>query len=373
MLYLIEKKEIPRFLTSLTEKWDVYAPLVQSGGDVLFERIDGKDGLEFDAIDTVSRPIIPPKEVFFPQSEVMFEWKDDRIDVREEVLKPRLIFGVKPCDFHALKLAEEFFGSNIEDFYYVRKSKDALYIVTACLNPPEPNACFCSSTGTGPFLTKDSVEFDIQLVEREWDFIVEVGSERGEKFVAENSEFFRRDQSESLASELDELRASALNNLSLHVDFKGVLGIVREEVGKPESENRLIPIYKEIADRCIYCGACLYACPTCTCFNVYDTSNALIAGVSEDGSSSGERVRVWDGCVFSGYTGETNGHNPRDKAYVRTARRYEHKLVYDVDFHGRSGCVGCGRCISVCPVDIGMSSFIEKVMERVVPVEGVSK
>jgi len=111
--------------------------------------------------------------------------------------------------------------------------------------------------------------------------------------------------------------------------------------------------YKRIGQRCIYCGACLYTCPTCTCFNVFDNSKA----------DRGLRMRNWDTCVFEGYTRETSGHNPRKENWKRTSRRYEHKLKYDYQVTGTSGCVGCGRCLSSCPVNIGISKFIQEITE----------
>jgi len=77
----------------------------------------------------------------------------------------------------------------------------------------------------------------------------------------------------------------------------------------------------------------------------------------------GIRYRNWDACVFEGYTREASGHNPRSQKWVRTSRRYEHKLKYDYLTTGMSGCVGCGRCLASCPVDIGMSKFIQEITE----------
>lgn len=399
MLYFIREDKILELLKKLIGKWEVYAPLVQRGGDVLLERLEdgeGKEGIDrqLERLDVSSRSLIPPKEVFFPQSEVMFSWRgrSSPIDVDErgnDSSKPRLVFGIKPCDYYALKIVDNFFRTNVEDYYYVSKANDSFYVVFACLTPPEPDTCFCSSTGTGPYLDSKRIDFDIQFVKASMGFIVEVASSRGEEFVGDNLEFFERKNSKDLSKELSVLLEEAIDKVSLRVDFEKALRVVEEESQKPLKESRLIPIYREIANRCIYCGACLYACPTCTCFNVYDTTNssllseiesekfeeAFSQGASEDEffKERGERLRVWDGCVFSGYTREASGHNPREEAYVRTARRYEHKLRYDIAFHGKSGCVGCGRCLSVCPVDIGMSNFIRDVTSSQLVLDGMDK
>ena len=130
--------------------------------------------------------------------------------------------------------------------------------------------------------------------------------------------------------------------------FKNSLELMKKGDFNPE-EN-----YKRISEKCIYCGACLYTCPTCTCFNVFDNVEG----------NQGERCRNWDGCIFEGYTREASGHNPRKTKVLRTARRYEHKLKYDHETTGMSGCVGCGRCLSSCPVSIGMSKFIQEITEE---------
>jgi len=135
--------------------------------------------------------------------------------------------------------------------------------------------------------------------------------------------------------------------VELKVDFKKAIDLMSKDDFIPE-EN-----YRRIGERCIYCGACLYSCPTCTCFNVFGTAK----------DAAGQRLRTWDACIFEGYTREASGHNPRRDKWHRTSRRYEHKLKYDHKKTGMSGCVACGRCLSGCPVNIGMSKFIQEITE----------
>ncbi len=378
MLYFLPEDLLSKLLIHLQQKWQVFVPLLQTGGDILLEELpeNGKDRQQ--SLNRLSpggkaentQTLIPPKEVFFPQSEVMFGYSSDsknpdqlRIDNPEDQaqkeIKPRLLFGIKPCDYHALKITDSFFKNGFEDFYYLNKSGSSMAIVFGCLTPPEPLSCFCSSAETGPMLNKESShKFDVQFIAEEDGYIVETGSEKGEKFIKDNPVFFNKQpDQEYLKKRLELIKNNAVKNIKLSVPFNSAVESMQDKSGGADTGN----IYKSIAGRCIYCGACLYVCPTCTCFNVYDNSSMRY---DTSVKTEGERVRVWDGCVFSGYTREASGHNPRAEAYTRAARRYEHKLKYDVPVYGRSSCVGCGRCLTACPVDTGMSVFIRGITEN---------
>ncbi len=202
----------------------------------------------------------------------------------------------------------------------------------------------------------------MQLVDVGDVYVVEIGSKKAEEFANTYSEFFDR-ASEEIVAKAKEAKCAAEQAVSLKVDFlKAIENFCQDNI--PEE------IYERIAERCIYCGGCLYVCPTCTCFNVFDESVvcasahqiqkeiSTLSGESKNGG--GRRCRNWDACVFEGYTREASGHNPRHEKWVRTSRRYEHKLKYDYLTTGTSGCVGCGRCLSSCPVNIGIIQVIEE-------------
>jgi ferredoxin len=186
----------------------------------------------------------------------------------------------------------------------------------------------------------------LQLFENQDSYLVESGSEKGEQFIKKHEKFFK-DFSGPVDEVIAQIKSKAAESIGLKVDFQKALDKMQEDDFVPEEK------YKRIGERCIYCGACVYSCPTCTCFNVFD--NAV--------EQTGERLRNWDACVFEGYTRETSGHNPRKDKWKRTSRRFEHKLKYDYKTTGKSGCVGCGRCLSNCPVNIGISKFIQEITE----------
>ena len=112
--------------------------------------------------------------------------------------------------------------------------------------------------------------------------------------------------------------------------------------------------WREIGDRCIACTACNLACPTCTCFDVYDWKCG----------KSVRRQRLWDSCQLAGFMREASGHNPLGTEALRTRRRIHHKLVADPERWGTITCFLCGRCDAVCPTGIGIKSVASQIVKR---------
>ena len=342
-VWLLKKDNVKALCASASGRWETYVPIESFAGDVQFMRLDDDkkepllDKLKLDYESLV----VPPKVIAFPQLESLFKFEGEKIT---ETVKPsvkRLLFGLRACDVKAILFMDDFFKRNFEDIYYLNRSTDKLLVIVGCKHPQEN--CFCTSTKTGPFL---ETGFDLQLVDTGNRYVVEVGSEKGEEFISSYRKFF----DEALKDDVECSRIAkhdAEETVSLRLDFEKAIKRLCEN--EPPRQ-----MYEKIAERCIYCGGCLYVCPTCSCFNVFDDMK----------SSSGARYRNWDACVFRGYTREASGHNPRFEKWILTSRRYEHKLKYDYLTTGMSGCVGCGRCLSSCPVNIGISQVIEEVSKE---------
>ncbi|MBU1913560.1 MAG: 4Fe-4S dicluster domain-containing protein [Candidatus Omnitrophica bacterium] len=338
---LINKSDIRLLLKEASREWNIYAPLEVQGGDVNFcclPKENIKEALNRVTLDDKWIPV-PPKDLFFPQLESLFEIKKNKIEETVEYSK-KLLFGIKAYDYQGILFSDEFFKRTFQDNYYLSRTKDRLVIIKSCLTPPRQNACFCTSAKTGPFLDKD---FDIQLVDIGEAYLVEIGSKRGEDFILKYKRFFKLCSNSEVDKALT-VKEKAVDSIELKIDFSRAVELMK---GKEPPEE----IYKKIAQRCIHCGGCIYVCPTCTCFNVFDDkeNEAMI------------RYRNWDTCVFEGFTREASGFNPRETKWLRASRRYEHKLWYDYKTTGKSGCVGCGRCLTSCPVELGMSKFIQEI------------
>jgi sulfhydrogenase subunit beta (sulfur reductase) len=342
----INKSDIKELLKQSTDNYHVYVPVELEPGDVHFTPLPKSGNQLENLLDSVNLSdkwvVIPPKEIFFPQMDDMFIF--DKGEVTEQIeTSKKLIFGIKPCDLKGLLFTDAFFKREFEDIYYLSRARDRLLVVIGCLVPPRPQACFCTSTNTGPFLDSG---YDLQFVDIGDAFLVEVGTQQGQDYLKAYGNIFQ-DADVKEIIQVEKVKLGAREKVTLEVDFNKALELMREKSSFEEN-------YRRIGERCLYCGACLYTCPTCTCFNVFDDSL----------QDQGVRRRIWDGCVYKGYTREVSGHNPRDVKWLRTARRYEHKLKYDFLATGESGCVGCGRCLASCPVNIGMSKFIEEITEN---------
>jgi heterodisulfide reductase subunit C len=112
--------------------------------------------------------------------------------------------------------------------------------------------------------------------------------------------------------------------------------------------------WEDISFACINCGTCTFSCPTCWCFDIQD----------ETYGKKGVRMRNWDSCMFPIFSVHTTGHNPRDTKLARLRQRFMHKLKYFVDKYDKGiMCVGCGRCVRQCPVNIDIRN-ISKLMNN---------
>jgi ferredoxin len=183
------------------------------------------------------------------------------------------------------------------------------------------------------------------MVDGEWEYVGRYGSERGEA-ILETIPHRQPDQIEV------SLARSAVSSAS------DAMGRELPTTGLAEflASHREHPAWAEIAERCLACGNCTQACPTCFCVSPIDTS-------SLDGTRASRDVR-WDSC-FSLDFSFMGGRPQRSTIDARYRQWLTHKLSGWVEQFGTSGCVGCGRCITWCPVGIDFTAEIPKMMERV--------
>lgn len=250
--------------------------------------------------------------------------------------------GVRPCDVQAIAVQDRVFlqGPHQDPNYKLRRQK-AFILAVNCTEPG--GTCFCASVHTGP---KISVGFDLALTELDDVFLVEVGSEMG-RHVLDGV-----DWRPAGAFELQAARralAQAETQMGRHLDTRDLPNLLYQQL---EDSH-----WEKVGARCLSCGNCTQVCPTCFCSDVRDVSDLT--------GQNSRRVRVWDSC-FSLDFSHVHGGNIRPGTRSRYRQWMTHKLASWVDQFGTLGCVGCGRCITWCPVGIDITSEVEKLRKEAV-------
>jgi len=248
---------------------------------------------------------------------------------------PRQAFiGVRACELSAMAIQDKVFidGEHQVGSYRARRDK-AFIVAVNCRRAG--GTCFCVSMAAGP---KVESGYDLALTELKTrdrhDFLVEVGTAQGAKVLAKLGARAATPADLKIAR-----RAIARAATDMGREMPGGAGAAL--AANPEH-----PRWQDIADRCLTCGNCTMVCPTCFCNTVTDKT-------SLDGHTA-ERWRQWDSCFTADFSFIHGGSVRREGAH-RYRQWITHKLAYWHDQFGTPGCVGCGRCITWCPVGIDIT------------------
>ncbi|WP_084075521.1 4Fe-4S dicluster domain-containing protein [Demequina sp. NBRC 110052] len=291
-------------------------------------------------------PAISSKPVFFPAEEVIWRGRRDHDEGHFTVERDRpdaapiALLGTRSCDLRAVQIHDKVLaGRMYEDAHYAARREHTFVVAVACGQPAE--TCFCASMGTGPRPAETNPEtgeaaYDLLLTEvldeHNHHFVMEIGTEHGRQ-VADAIEAGDGDEHDHARAL--EITDAAAKRQTRAIDTSTIHGVLRASV---ESSR-----WEEIATRCLACTNCTLVCPTCFCTTIQDVSD--LAG------DEGERHRVWDSC-FSEQFSYIHGGPLRGETKSRYRQWITHKLSSWEDQFGMLGCVGCGRCITWCPVGI---------------------
>ncbi len=306
--------------------------VVAGDSDLTFEYVVGPNGI---------------KEFLFPPKQTLcaFHVQGERFKLdASPPAPPKLAFvGVRPCDLAGMKVQDRVFGADDpatlrceSETYYTETRRQAFVVAVNCTRPG--GTCFCASMGTGPQAT-DS--YDLALTELRGGFVVNVGSDRG-------AEMLRNLNTRSPTSAELELEELKLNRAREHMGRTLDTNTLRERLGRSLHD----PHWEDVAKRCLSCGNCTMVCPTCFCSTVTDTTDLTGKEIT--------RARQWESCFTHQFSYTTAGP-VRNTIRGRYRHWLRHKLCTWWDQFQCGGCVGCGRCITWCPVGIDITAEAQRI------------
>ncbi len=257
---------------------------------------------------------------------------------------PKLaFFGVRSCELHALAIQDRVFagGTYTDPVYQARR--DRLFIVAVNCGQAG-GTCFCTSMETGPQVTAG---FDLALTEvlqedRHY-FVIQIGT-------AAAAELFHevpyREASSAEIERAERIVQETAEHMGRSLNTTGIKETLYRSLDHPR--------WEEVAQRCLSCANCTMVCPTCFCTSVEDVTDLT--------GQQAERWRTWDSCFTADFS-YISGGSIRPSVKARYRQWMTHKLATWIDQFGTSGCVGCGRCITWCPVGIDITEEARAICE----------
>ena len=283
------------------------------------------------------------KDLFFPQVEnlVAFQVQGKTISVEEhrDPVEPFVLFGVRACDAASFDILDRVFLSEPVDTFYASRRANGTVVTMSCGRPEE--TCFCTVFGIDPAEPKG----DVSCWTAGENLYFRANTEKGEALLASLDLL---EETDGAAVEAAQAQTRAvmeklpLKNLDL-TDFDG------EHLMQWFND----PAWDKLSQSCLGCGTCTFVCPTCQCYDVrdFDTGKGV------------QRFRCWDSCMYSDFTMMAHGTN-RPTQKERFRQRFMHKLVYfPSNNDGIYGCVGCGRCLSKCPISMNIAKVAKTLKE----------
>jgi sulfhydrogenase subunit beta (sulfur reductase) len=329
---IIRKSNMEEVINGLLQQGEVIAP-VRQDGVMVFYRIQSASDVDLEYANTK----LSPKGCFFPQTEVLFyyEKEDHHMTMPAEDKRPGFLLGVRPCDARAMALLDPVFDdTQYKDVPYLERRKNRIIIGMACTMPQ--STCFCTTTGGNPL---DTTGMDIIWQDIGDRYLVKGVTDKGKKALQKIVGIEK-----ATAEDLKEAEEQGKNVLSQLPESAFELDKITERLQSSFED----PFWEGIHERCLGCATCTFVCPTCHCFDIQD----------ENSKGRGRRVRLWDSCMFPLFTLHASGHNPRTSGRERMRQRIMHKFNYFKANNGKVACVGCGRCIRECPVNMDIRQIL---------------
>lgn len=335
-MYKISLDNLNSLFAAIAEKQGLYLPVDTEAGAKFEKWEEGKE--LSDRLNTVRSP----KDFFFPQTENLMDFKVEGksvevIDTRSECVD-FVIFGIRGCDVKSFEVLDRVFLADPVDTYYENRRKHCTIVSVACTRPVE--TCFCHTFG----IDAAEPEGDVVCYKTDDTLYLDAKTDKGAALLAELGGVL----SESDSAAVDEQKkmiAERMEKLPLAKLSADKFGAdkTKEFFDRPE--------WSELSQSCLGCGTCTFVCPTCQCYDIKDFNTGH--GI--------KRFRCWDSCMYSDFTKMSAGQ-PRLTQLERFRQRFMHKLVYyPTNNDGLFSCVGCGRCLAKCPIQMNIVKVMKKL------------
>ncbi|RKX71859.1 hypothetical protein DRP53_00255 [candidate division WOR-3 bacterium] len=320
----LSRSQLEQLIRRLAETKTVYLPY-RTGERINYHRYDGN--VDHDALAGI-RPTSSLKNFLFPPSEFVASFpKEVRKSIPEQI-----VIGPKQCDIYGVWVYDRIFGQGeFQDPFYLERKKQLFLISVDCPTPAE--SCFCNLVDLTPWVEAGS---DLNLTPLDDGYLIDPVSKRGKEFL--ESKGLGSEPTEGQLKAREESRKRAMARL--------------EEINRGKRLREQLPdddeFWMEKLDGCVECFSCLFACPTCYCFLLYDVK----------AKKGFDRIRVWDACYYAAYARVGGGMNPRPDFLSRFKNRFHCKFEYFKQYHDRFACSGCGRCLKGCSANIDIREIV---------------
>ena len=336
----ISADKIDSLFESIASSYNLYIPVDNESGKAEFEQWEkGKK------LSSALKTVRSAKDFFFPKVENLVNYKREGKSIT--VVDPRkdlgdfVVFGVRGCDAASFAIIDDvYLKMDPVDSYYKNRRDHGTVVTLACTEPAQ--TCFCSTYN----IDATNPKGDVTSWCADGKYFFQANTDKGNALIEKIKGLLSESDDKAVEAQKKEVSEKIEKLPFAHLDLSKFQGKDMLKIFNSK-------IWSRVSETCLGCGTCTYVCPTCMCFDVrdFDTGNGI------------RQVRCWDSCMYNDFT-QMAAENPRHTQKERSRQRFMHKLMYYPMAHNDVfSCVGCGRCLESCPVNINIVKVIKAVNE----------
>ena len=336
----ISADKIDSLFESIASSYNLYLPVDNVSGKAEFEQWEkGKK------LSSALKTVRSAKDFFFPKVENLVNYKREGKSIT--VVDPRkdlgdfVVFGVRGCDAASFAIIDDvYLKMDPVDSYYKNRRDHGTVVTLACTDPAQ--TCFCSTYN----IDATNPKGDVTSWLADGKYFFQANTDKGNALIEKIKGLLSESDDKAVEAQKKEVSEKIEKLPFAHLDLSKFQGKDMLKIFNSK-------IWARVSETCLGCGTCTYVCPTCMCFDVrdFDTGDGI------------RQVRCWDSCMYNDFT-QMAAENPRHTQKERSRQRFMHKLMYYPMAHNDVfSCVGCGRCLESCPVNMNIVKVIKAVNE----------